>query len=265
MAPPPVTIRTLDINGDKAIRGHRPTMPSPTRPWGCGAIRYCLKRPDVFRTQLRAILRAAVHGDVRIMFPMISTYFELARGQALLDEAGRGAGAARGCRTSATSRSGIMIEVPSAVVIADLLAEEVDFFSIGTNDLIQYSLAIDRGNEQVAHLYQPLRSGGHPHDQADRGRGARQPDRRAHVRRDGRPPLYAPLLLGLGLDDLSMNPQAIPTVKRMIRSISLSDARGLIHDVLACKTAKQAFDLLTGAYGSLVENHRSRSDAGFAG
>ena len=253
MAPKPVTIRTLDINGDKALAaGNMPVEANPAL--GLRAIRYCLKRPDLFRTQLRAILRAAVYGDVRILIPMVSTYFEIRETKRFLDEAAEEL-EKEGLPYKRNIPLGAMIEVPSAVVIADLIAEEVDFFSIGTNDLIQYSLAIDRGNRLVSHLYQPL-------DPAV----IRMIKRTADVARDkgigvhicgemANSPLYAPLLLGLGLEDLSMNPQAIPTVKRMIRSISLSDARGLIHDVLACKTAKQAFDLLKGAYGSLVENH----------
>jgi len=253
MAPKPVVIRTLDINGDKALSIG--TMPAESNPaLGLRAIRYCLKRPDVFRTQLRAILRAAVHGDVRILIPMIATYFEIRETKRLLDEAAAGL-EKDGLPYKREVRIGAMIEVPSAVAIADLIADEVDFFSIGTNDLIQYTLAIDRGNLQVAHLFQPL-------DPAI----LRMIKRTADVAGEkGIPvhmcgemansPLYAPLLLGMGLEDLSMNPQAIPAVKRMIRSISLSDSRMLIPDVFACKTAKQTFELLRNAYGGLVENH----------
>ena len=253
MAPRPVIIRTLDINGDKALATG--TMPLEANPaLGLRAIRYCLKRPEVFRTQLRAILRAAAFGDVRILIPMVSSYFEICETKRLLDEAAETL-EKDGLPHQREIPLGAMIEVPSAVVIADLIAEEVDFFSIGTNDLIQYALAIDRGNRLVSHLYQPL-------DPAI----LRMIKRTADVARDkGIPvhmcgemahsPLYAPLLLGMGLEDLSMNSQAIPAVKRMIRSISLSDARAMIKDVLACKTAKQTFKILREAYGDLVENH----------
>ena len=253
MAPRPVIIRTLDINGDKALATG--TMPLEANPaLGLRAIRYCLKRPEVFRTQLRAILRAAAFGDVRILIPMVSSYFEICETKRLLDEAAETL-EKDGLPHQREIPLGAMIEVPSAVVIADLIAEEVDFFSIGTNDLIQYALAIDRGNRLVAHLYQPL-------DPAI----LRMIKRTADVARDkGIPvhmcgemahsPLYAPLLLGMGLEDLSMNSQAIPAVKRMIRSISLSDARAMIKDILACKTAKQTFKILREAYGDLVENH----------
>jgi phosphotransferase system enzyme I (PtsI) len=191
---------------------------------------------------------------VRILIPMVSTYFEICEAKRFLDEAAD-ALEKEGLPHQREIPLGVMIEVPAAVVIADLIAEQVDFFSIGTNDLIQYALAIDRGNRLVSHLYQPL-------DPAV----LRLIRRTADVARDkgikvhmcgemANSPLHAPLLLGMGLEDLSMNPQAIPAVKRMIRSIGLSDARAVVHEVLACKTAKQTFEILREAYGDLVENH----------
>jgi len=253
IAPRPVIIRTLDVNGDKALAaGAAPDEANPAL--GLRGLRYCLKRPEVFRTQLRAILRAAAYGDVSVLVPMVSTYFEICEAKRFLDDAAETL-QKDGLPCKREIPLGAMIEVPSAVVIADLMAEEVDFFSIGTNDLIQYALAIDRGNRLVSHLYQPL-------DPAI----LRMIKRTADVALDkgikvhmcgemANSPLYAPLLLGMGLEDLSMNPQAIPAVKRMIRSISLSDARAMIRDVLACKTAKQTFEILREAYGDLVENH----------
>jgi phosphotransferase system enzyme I (PtsI) len=250
MSPRPVTIRTLDINGDKAIRGGADYV-EPNPALGLRAIRYCLKRPEVFRTQLRAILRAAAHGDVRIMFPMIAAYFELELARRYLDEAAESL-ERDGLPYQRDIPVGIMIEVPSAVVIADVLAGEVDFFSIGTNDLIQYGLAIDRGNKHVAHMYQAL-------DPAIL-RMIRQTIAAAHANRipvhmcgemAGRP-LHAPLLLGMGLDELSMHPQAIPLVKRMIRTISLADARELVKKALTHKTARDTFLLLREAYGEKI-------------
>jgi phosphotransferase system enzyme I (PtsI) len=250
MSPRPVTIRTLDINSDKAIRGGADYV-EPNPALGLRAIRYCLKRPEVFRTQLRAILRAAAHGDVRIMFPMIAAYIELELARRYLDEAAESL-ERDGLPYQRDIPVGIMIEVPSAVVIADVLAKEVDFFSIGTNDLIQYALAIDRGNKHVAHMYQAL-------DPAIL-RMIRQTIAAARAHRipvhmcgemAGRP-LHAPLLLGMGLDELSMHPQAIPLVKRMIRTISLADARELVKKALTHKTARDTFLLLREAYGEKI-------------
>jgi phosphotransferase system enzyme I (PtsI) len=255
MAPRSVTIRTLDINGDKAIRGTTDHA-EPNPALGLRAIRYCLKRPDVFRTQLRAILRAAVHGDVRLMFPMIAAYFELELARRCLDEAAESL-EREGLPYKRDIPVGIMIEVPSAVIMADVLAKEVDFFSIGTNDLIQYGLAIDRGNKQVAHMYQAL----DPaivrmiHLTSKAARANRIP---VHMCGEmaGRP-LHAPLLLGMGLDELSMHPQAIPLVKRMIRTISLADTRELVKKVLSHKTARDTFLLLREAYGDHIAPPRT--------
>ena len=254
MAPRPVTFRTLDINGDKAMAidtGFAEDNPA----LGLRAIRYCLKRPAVFKTQLRAILRAAALGSVRIMFPMISIHFEICEAKRLLDEAAESL-EKDGLPYKRDIPVGAMMEVPSAVVIADLLAREVDFFSIGTNDLIQFTLAIDRGNKQVAHLFQPL-------DPAV----LRMIKRTADVAKDNgitvgmcgemaNQPLYAPLLLGMGLHELSMNPQAIPVVKRMIRSVRIADTHAVVQEVLKQPTALKVLAVLRGAYGELVTNHR---------
>ncbi len=259
MAPRPVIFRTLDINGDKAI--HSAASHDEQNPaLGLRAIRYCLKRPEVFRTQLRAILRAAAFGNVRLMFPLISAFFEIQAAKSFLDEAAASL-AKDGLPHQRDIPVGIMIEVPAAVVIADHLAKEVDFFSIGTNDLIQYGLAIDRGNKQVAHMYQPLdpaviRMIKHT---ADVARANRIP---VHMCGEmaGRP-LHAPLLLGLGLNELSMNPQAIPLVKRMIRSISLAESKKMVKKVLSLRTAREVFEVLRDSFGELVANHRRDTQA----
>jgi phosphotransferase system enzyme I (PtsI) len=254
MAPRPVIFRTLDINGDKAIHsGAGQDEQNPAL--GLRAIRYCLKRPEVFRTQLRAILRAAAFGNVRLMFPLISAYFEIQLAKRFLDEAAASL-EKDGLPYQRAIPVGIMIEVPAAVVMADHLAKEVDFFSIGTNDLIQYGLAIDRGNKQVAHMYQPLdpaviRMIKHTTDVA---RANRIP---VHMCGEmaGRP-LHAALLLGLGLNELSMNPQAIPQVKRMIRSISLAESKKMVKKILNLRTAREVFEVLRDSFGELVANHR---------
>jgi phosphotransferase system enzyme I (PtsI) len=252
MAPKPVTIRTLDINGDKALafgNGNHEENPA----LGLRAIRYCLKRPDVFRTQLRAILRAAAYGNVRMMFPMISDCDEVAAAKELVDEAAASL-EKEGLAHKRDIEIGILIEVPSAVIMADVMAGMVDFFSIGTNDLIQYALAIDRGNKEVAHLYRPL----HPavlrmlKQIADVGR-----DKGIRVAMCGEmagDPFHIPILLGLGFNELSMNPQSVPLIKNIIRSLRFSDTRQLIGDVLKQTSAKAVADMLQEAYGSMFSD-----------
>ena len=250
MAPKPVTIRTLDINGDKALTNHL-SYDEVNPALGLRAIRYCLKKPNVFRNQLRAILRAAAHGNVRILLPMISTCFEIWESKRLLDEVAESLD--KECVPfNRNIQIGAMIEVPSAVIMADALAENVDFFSVGTNDLIQYSLAIDRGNEQVAHLYQPL-------DPAI----IRMLKHTADVAREKEIKIFIcgemagtshhiPLLLGIGMDELSMNPQSIPVVKRVIRSLRVEDTRSFVKEVLKQPTAKRTFELINDTYGSIL-------------
>ena len=253
MAPKPVTIRTLDINGDKALSNNA-SYDEINPVLGLRAIRYCLKKPDIFKTQLRAILRAAAYGNVRIMFPMISAFFEIRLAKRMLEEAADSL-ESDGLPYNRNIELGIMIEVPSAVITADLMATEVDFFSIGTNDLIQYSLAIDRGNKQVAHLYQPL-------DPAI----LRMIKRVADVSKEkgikvfmcgemAGTPHHIPILVGMGIDELSMNPQSIPVVKRVIRSIKLKDTRRLVEDAMKLTTAKKVFELVRETFGDTLAEH----------
>jgi len=250
IAPKPVTIRTLDINGDKAFSNNSDYV-EVNPALGLRAIRYCLRNPDVFRTQLRAILRAAAFGDVRILIPMISNYEEVLKTKNILNEAADSLDK-EGKSFNRDVQLGIMIEVPSAVVIADVLAEEVDFFSLGTNDLIQYSLAIDRGNRHVAHLYQTL----HPaiirmiKNVADVGR-----DKGIKVFMCGEmasDPINIPILLGLGIDELSMNPQSIPAVKSMIRELKVEDSKAFLKDVLKRKTASEVEELVRNTFGNII-------------
>lgn len=250
MAPKPVTIRTLDINGDKAV-ANQSDLDEANPALGLRAIRYCLRKPDVFKTQLRAILRAAAFGRVRILFPMIAAYFEICEAIRALDEAAESL-EKDGLPYKREIEIGIMMEVPSAVVLADLLAEKADFFSIGTNDLIQFALAIDRGNRNVAHLYQPL-------DPAV----LRLVKRVADVSREkgiqvfmcgemAAAAQHIPLLLGLGMDELSMNPQSIPQVKRVIRALKRSDAQVFAREALKKKTARGVFELIQDTYGDTI-------------
>jgi phosphotransferase system enzyme I (PtsI) len=250
MAPKSVTIRTLDVNGDKAVANHT-TYDEINPALGLRAIRYCLKKPDVFKIQLRAILRAAAYGHVRILFPMISAYFEICKALKLLDQAAESL-EMEGLPYNRDIDIGIMIEVPSAVVIADSLAQKADFFSIGTNDLIQYTLAIDRGNRHVADLYQPM-------DPAiirmikkvadvskDKGIGVFMCGEMAAT------PQHIPLLLGMGLDELSMNPQSIPQIKRVIRSLNVDDTRQFVQKALKKKTARGVFELSRDTFGDTL-------------
>jgi phosphotransferase system enzyme I (PtsI) len=240
MAPRPVTIRTLDINGDKAL--DRPVESVEDNPaLGLRAIRYCLRNPDVFRTQLRAILRAAAYGNVRILFPMISGYEEIQEAKVMLnavsDELEKD-----GIVHNRNIEIGIMIEVPSAVILSDILAETVDFFSIGTNDLIQFSLAIDRGNRQVAYLFNPL----HPailrllQHTVD---AARTKGKKVFMCGEmAGDPLHIPILLGLGIDEFSMNPNAIPLAKQTIRSLNIQETRCFLSEIMKEKTAQAVME-----------------------
>ncbi|CAG0951897.1 phosphoenolpyruvate--protein phosphotransferase [Geobacter sp.] len=244
MAPLPVTIRTLDVGGDKlATDLHLEDEMNPAL--GLRAIRLSLRKPDVFKTQLRAILRASSRGKVRIFFPMISGIEEVRAAKALLEEA-KGELRAAGVPFDDGIEVGIMIEIPSAVVIADILAREVDFFSVGTNDLIQYSLAIDRTNEHLAHLYQPL----HPAVL----RSLRMVVDAAHtagihacmcgeMAGEAR---YLPILLGLGFDELSMTGVSIPRVKKVLRRATRADAEQLVARALAFSTAAEVEAYLSG-------------------
>jgi phosphotransferase system enzyme I (PtsI) len=253
MAPRPVTIRTLDINGDKAMV-HTNNNDEDNPALGLRAIRYCLQKAAVFTTQLRAILRAARHGNVRLLVPMISNLDEVRETKRILAEAAA-ALKKEGVAHKKDIQVGIMIEVPSAAIIADILAKEVDFFSIGTNDLIQYTMAIDRGNRHVAYLYSPL----HPavirllKTIADAARNNNIP-----VFMCGEmagESLYIPILLGMGLSELSTNPQDIPIVKSTIRMIDVEQARTFVKTILTLTDAEQIERLLKSTYGDLWNNN----------
>jgi phosphotransferase system enzyme I (PtsI) len=211
---------------------------------GLRAIRFCLKEEDHFRTQLRAILRASVFGKIRIMFPMISGIEEIREAKRIYSQVREGL-LQEGIAVADDVELGVMIEVPSAVVIADALAKEVHFFSIGTNDLIQYALAIDRINDQVAYLYQPL----HPavlrmiRQVVDAGH--RAGIRVAMCGEMAGEPLYTLILLGLELDELSMTPLAIPRVKKIIRAATLAESKKLLDRVMLFSSAEEIREWVT--------------------
>ena len=232
----PVTIRTLDLGADKYPSYL--TIGQEENPFlGWRSIRISLEMPEVFKVQLRAILRAGVYGKVRILFPMISSLEELHRVKELLEEA-RQELEESGKPYDRAMPIGIMVEVPAAVWLAPRLIEEVDFFSIGTNDLIQYLLAVDRNNSKVAPLYEPL----HPAVLAAIGDVAQAAkDAGKWVGMCGEmasDPLSTLPLLGMGLDDLSMGPFFIPVIKRFIRSVSFADAEQAARDLRGLSTAK---------------------------
>jgi phosphotransferase system enzyme I (PtsI) len=242
--PNPVTIRTLDIGGDK-ISAHLQFSQETNPAMGLRAIRLCLSRTDIFKTQLKAILRAAVHGNCRLLIPMISCLTELIATKEILQQVKEELTEA-GMEFEHHVKLGVLVEVPSAVVIADILAREVDFFSIGTNDLIQYALAIDRVNEHVNYLYDTL----HPAvlrlirqvTSAGQARGL-QVSMCGEMAGD---PVNIPILLGLGIDELSMNSLSIPMVKKLIRSINMDDCAELTRLAFEMQDAAAIHGLLEG-------------------
>ena len=236
-----VIIRTLDIGGDKTAQSlHLPEEQNPFL--GCRAIRFCLQNPDIFKTQLRAILRAATSNNIRIMYPMISGLAELRQANALLEES-KAELAARGVAFNPYIEVGVMIEIPSAVLISDHLAGEVAFFSIGTNDLIQYSIAVDRVNDRIAHLYNPT----HPAIL----RMIKMVVDAAHSRgiwagvcgEMAGDVQLTPLLVGLGVDELSAASSLVPRIKKALQSLDAGDCSALVDRALGMEDSNEILDL----------------------
>jgi len=241
-SPHPVVIRTLDLGGDK-FASHLETPKEINPLLGCRAIRFCLTNPDIFKTQLRAILRASSHGNVQIMYPMISTLSELKQANKILNEVKEDLKKEKKS-FNPKMEIGVMVETPSAAMISDLLASEVDFFSIGTNDLIQYAMAADRINERVAYLYQPsnpavLRFIKHIIDY-----GHSKGIRVAMCGEIAGDIHFTLLFLGLGLDEFSMAPLAIPQIKQIIRSVEYNKVKEIVEKVLSFDSAKKVMDYL---------------------
>lgn len=257
--PMPVTIRTLDLGGDKKISGVFFSEEEDNPFMGFRAIRFCLDHIDIFKAQLRAILRSSAFGKVKLMYPMISSLTELCAANKILDE----------CKAELKKKKiafdpdvaiGTMVETPSAAYTTDLLASECNFFSIGTNDLIQYMLAVDRVNDRIAHMYEPnhpaiLRTLKHIIDTAHAHNikvsicGEMAGD-----------PLYVPLLIGLGVDDLSTIPACLPEIKYLIRNMTLKEVQSLAAKALRQTQPKAIFNLLQKFYLEHVGNVLTTQD-----
>jgi phosphotransferase system enzyme I (PtsI) len=250
LKPHPVIIRTVDLGGDKFLSPL--DLPSEMNPFmGWRAIRFCLARPDIFKIQLRAILRASIYGSLKLMYPMISGLDELRRANEILNDV-REELNREGIPFDANLEVGAMIEVPSAALTCDLLAREVRFFSIGTNDLIQYALAVDRVNEKIAYLYEPTHPG--------ILRLLKQIIDAGHAvgiwvgmcgEMAGEPAL-ALLLLGMGLDEFSTSPVQAPLIKKVIRSVERRAVQQIAQEALTLRTAKEIEGFLTAHLRQLV-------------
>ena len=252
-----VIIRTLDIGGDKQLDYFE--IPEEENPFlGYRAIRISLDRRDLFKTQLRAILRASHYGTVKVMYPLISSVEEVRAANHVLEEAKREL-RAEGVPFDEDIQSGIMIEVPAAVAIAELLAEEVDFFSIGTNDLVQFTLAVDRMNDRISHLYEPL----HPavlRMLSMTVEAAKRKGIKVGVCGELAGDLRAlPLWLGLGVDELSMSAHAILNVKERLLLTGQEESRKLLERLIACRTSAEIHGMLD-AFKAEVDEKSGRAE-----
>lgn len=251
IAPNPVTMRTLDLGGDRfssEISWTKETNPA----LGLRAIRFCLQQPRIFRSQLRAILRASAFGNIQVMFPMISGLQELLDSRKMLNEVMTELDQ-EGTAYDRNIKVGLMIEVPSAVTVADILAKHADFFSIGTNDLIQYALAIDRVNEHVAFMYQPF----HPailRMILQVIKAAKQAGIKVALCGEmAGDPLCTSVLLAMGIDELSLNAGGIPMIKKVFRSLSLDQAKADLRKIMKLDTASQVREFIVKKMQPLLD------------
>ena len=245
-----VVVRTLDLGGDKFLS--QLDVPKEMNPFlGWRAIRFCLARPDIFKSHLRAILRASAYGNLRLMYPMISGVAELRQANEVLEEVKKEL-RKEGIPFNEAISVGAMIEVPSAAITSDILAKEADFFSIGTNDLIQYSLAVDRVNEKIAYLYEPAHpaildlikmviDNGHKENISVGLCGEMAGDVSLTM-----------ILLGLGLDEFSTSPIAVPEIKKIVRSVKYSEAKELAEKVRTFTTGKEVAEYARARLRELV-------------
>jgi phosphotransferase system enzyme I (PtsI) len=256
LAPNPVTIRTLDLGGDRfssEISWTKETNPA----LGLRAIRFCLQQPEMFKSQLRAILRASAFGNIQVMFPMISGVQELLDSKTILKEVMAELDQ-EGAAYDRNIKVGVMIEIPSAVTVADILGKHADFFSIGTNDLIQYALAIDRVNEHVAFMYQPF----HPailRMILQVIKAAKQAGIKVALCGEmAGDPLCTSVLLAMGIDELSLNAGGIPMIKKVIRSLSLEQAKTDLRKIMKLDTASQVREFMVKKMKPLLDDLDNR-------
>lgn len=249
MGEAPVILRTYDLGGDKVLQ-RKDLVGREDNPFlGCRAIRFSLLYPEVFKDQLRAMLRASAYGNLKVMFPMVSGLDELKAANKLFNQT-KSELAASDVDFDHSLEVGIMIEIPSAAIICDILANHCDFFSIGTNDLMQYMLAVDRGNERVAHLYEPS----HPAlvrvlEDIIKKSGSKNQSVSICGELAG-DPVYIPLLVGLGLRNLSVSPNLVPSIKYLIRKLSVEETKVLATEILAMDDSDAIFDRLFHFYAS---------------
>lgn len=254
LAPKPVVIRTFDLGGDKFLSHLE--MPHEMNPFlGWRAIRFCLASPKIFRVQLRAILRASAHGKLRMMYPMISGVGEVKQANAMLEEV----------KTELRSKKiafdekmevGAMIEIPSAAITSDIIAEEVDFFSVGTNDLIQYALAVDRINERIAYLYEPAHPAVLRLLQSVIHTGHEKKIWVGICGEMSGDPIFTPVLVGMGMDEISTSPVMVPEIKKVIRSITFKEAQEIAKYVLTLKTGVEVVNFLKLKYQQIMRSSK---------
>ncbi|MBF0203664.1 MAG: phosphoenolpyruvate--protein phosphotransferase [Desulfamplus sp.] len=252
LSPMSVTFRTLDINGDKVLP-YMKDIEEENPALGLRAVRFCLKRPKIFITQIKAILRAGAFGKIKLLIPMISCVEEIIQVKEIIDIAISELKQEQKV-FNADIPLGIMIEVPSAVIIAEELADYVDFFSIGTNDLIQYSMAIDRRNRQVTHLYNPMNPAIIRMIKMVVNAAKKKNIDVVMCGEMAGEPLNLPVLIGLGLTKLSMNPMAIPLIRQMITRLDASDAKGFVEKIMELRQVSEIVNLVKVQYGEILSD-----------
>lgn len=252
LSPMPITFRTLDINGDKVLP-YMKNAEEENPALGLRAVRFCLKRPEIFITQIKAILRVSAFGKIKLLIPMISCVEEIIKVKEIISLAIAELKEEEKVFNGDTPL-GIMIEVPSAVIIAEDLADYVDFFSIGTNDLIQYSMAIDRRNRQVAHLYNPMNPAIIRMVQMVVHAAKKKNIEVVMCGEMAGEPFNLPVLMGLGLTRLSMNPMAIPAIRQMVTRLDSNDTRKFVDEIIQIGQVSEIIKLVKERYGKVLSD-----------